>query len=257
MEEKELKELQYLSDLIGEIKYKEFPSLQVAEGKYIKGIISPKKHRDNSSKLFEMQTVFDTIVDIDMKIKYSFQNSMEFAYSKEIIDNFNPMIEVTIPERTAYYFIENAIFRVSTLWDLLAQLYNLQYDVGMKPKEIQYNKFFKGHPCIKGRRKKTILHNLSKIEKELLPIKNYLKQDDNINLEDLWEGNHKYLNEIRNQMTHRNGLSVVSYSNFDLNLKSHPQFMLKRIIEDYYIVSKFILSILDTALNDLNKDDAL
>jgi hypothetical protein len=46
-------------------------------------------------------------------------------------------------------------------------------------------------------------------------------------------------------MTHRNSPNVAVISDFDMNLKHHPAFQLKRIIEDYAVVSQYIKEILD------------
>lgn len=52
-------------------------------------------------------------------------------------------------------------------------------------------------------------------------------------------------------MTHRNSPTVGVMSDFDINLKMHPSFILKRIIEAYSVVSKKILEI----LNLIEKDE--
>ena len=46
-------------------------------------------------------------------------------------------------------------------------------------------------------------------------------------------------------MIHRNSPNVPVMSDFDTNLKNHPVFQLKRIIEDYAVVSQYIKEILD------------
>ena len=61
----------------------------------------------------------------------------------------------------------------------------------------------------------------------------------------MWKGDHKYINECRNKMTHRNSPNVNAMSDFDLNFKDSPDFMLKRIIDDYNVASNYIKEILD------------
>ena len=39
-------------------------------------------------------------------------------------------------EFLAYYFSENALFRLSTLWDILAQFYNIFYNLGKENYDI-------------------------------------------------------------------------------------------------------------------------
>lgn len=40
-------------------------------------------------------------------------------------------------------------------------------------------------------------------------------------------------------------------SDFDLNLKNHPIFQLKRVIEDYAVVSRYIADILNQIENEM------
>ncbi|MEG1471944.1 MAG: hypothetical protein RSD76_05830, partial [Clostridia bacterium] len=66
-----------------------------------------------------------------------------------------------------------------------------------------------------------------------------------------WQGNHMFSNNLRNKMTHRNSPNVAVMSDFDMNLKYHPTFQLKRVIEDYVVVSKYITDILNQIENDV------
>lgn len=45
-------------------------------------------------------------------------------------------------ERLAYYYIENSLFRISSLWDILAQLFCLYYNIKIPTNDIYYNKLF-------------------------------------------------------------------------------------------------------------------
>ena len=46
-------------------------------------------------------------------------------------------------------------------------------------------------------------------------------------------------------MTHRNSPNVAVMSDYDTNLKQHPVFLIKRILEDYIVATKYIKEILD------------
>lgn len=46
-------------------------------------------------------------------------------------------------------------------------------------------------------------------------------------------------------MTHRNSPNVAVMSNYNTNLKHHPVFLVKRILEDYVMAAKYINEILD------------
>lgn len=51
-------------------------------------------------------------------------------------------------------------------------------------------------------------------------------------------------------MTHRNSPNVAVASNLDFNLKHHPSFVLKRLVEDYAQVFYFINNILNEAMEE-------
>lgn len=122
---------------------------------------------------------------------------------------------------------------------MLAQLYRLYYQINVKPNEVYYNQIF--NP--KSRYSKNF-------KKKATLISNYLKQEDDTAVNGEWKGNHKFVNACRNKMTHRNSPNITVLSNFDVNFEHHPTYLLKRIVEDYNVVSKFISDI----LNDIEKD---
>ena len=76
-------------------------------------------------------------------------------------------------------------------------------------------------------------------------INNYIEELDDIECDGDWKGNHGFATELRNKMTHRNSPNVAVLSDYDMNLKNHPVFLIKRILEDYVVVSKCIEEILD------------
>ena len=82
----------------------------------------------------QYKTIHDTLMDLDWKIKLSFENAIKFSYSDTVRNNFNLIRTDAEEEKLAYYYIENALFRTSSLWDMLAQLYRLFYDIDI-PKE--------------------------------------------------------------------------------------------------------------------------
>ena len=55
-------------------------------------------------------------------------------------------------------------------------------------------------------------------------------------------------------MIHRNSPNISVVSDYDMNFKNHPSFMLKRIIEDYITVSKYLGEILYEIEKDLIKE---
>lgn len=55
-------------------------------------------------------------------------------------------------------------------------------------------------------------------------------------------------------MTHRNSPNVSIISDYDTNFKQNPSYMLKRIIEDYNVVSKYISEILNIVEKEIIRD---
>ncbi len=229
------KEVEYLKKKISEVSYNsERFKLHFGEDRFLFGVISPKDDEAPFSKLMKYKTIYDTLVDLDWKLKISFKKGIKYAYSKPVQDNFSIVHINSEEEKLAYYYIENALFRTSSLWDMLAQLYCLFYEVKIPKNKIYYNKIF--NPDLQSSRK---------FKDKATNINNYLHQEDNTNIQGEWKGNHKYTNDCRNKMTHRNSPNISVISDYDLNFKSHPSVMLKRIIEDYVVVSKYINEILD------------
>lgn len=237
MDTTNIKEIEYLKSKLSEIKYDEnrFNIFIKGSNKFILGIMTPTNQNKETplSKFMKFKTLYDTLKDLDLKIKISFEKGIEYSYSKSV-RNFFPFNNYQTDEEVlAYYFIENALFRTSSLWDILAQLYCLNYDVQIDITKIYYNKIF--NPKLSYSRK---------FKEDACIISNYLREHDFIDSDKEWQGNHKYANNCRNKMTHRNSPNVLALSDYDFNLKDHPAFMLKRIIEDYNTVSKYIDEIL-------------
>lgn len=124
------KEKTYLADLISQIQYD--PNSFIIKNdndKYFFGMCSPNPD-DPLCKFFMYKTLFDSIQDIDRKIKYSFEQSLSFAYTDAVFKNFK-MFGSSPEEEKSYYYLENALFRTSTLWDLLAQIYNIIFNANI------------------------------------------------------------------------------------------------------------------------------
>lgn len=229
------KEVEYLLSKMNEIYYNEnrFRVL-IEKDKYIFGVVSTENEPSYISKIIQYKTIYETICDLDFKIKLSFKKAIEYAYSTNVQEQFSLLKNSSVEEIYSYYYIENALFRTSSLWDMLAQLYRLYYQINVKPNEVYYNQIF--NP--KSRYSKNF-------KKKATLISNYLKQEDDTAVNGEWKGNHKFVNACRNKMTHRNSPNITVLSDFDVNFKHHPTYLLKRIIEDYNVVSKFISDIMD------------
>jgi hypothetical protein len=240
-EEVQDKEIKYLLDTVNGVQYnKKRFKVMIGEEKYLFGIVSGVNSAAAPlSKLMQYKTFYDTIGDLDYKIKISFTKAIEYAYSDRLQEDFSLFQESSMEETYAYYFIENALFRTSSLWDLLAQLYRLYYNIEIEAHRVFYKNIF--NPT---------LNYCDSFKGQAKEIDGYLKQSDDTERHEEWKGNHGYANDCRNKMTHRNSPNVASMSDFDINLKQHPAYMLKRIIEDYSMASKYIGKI----LNEIEKE---
>lgn len=232
-------EIKYLTEKIDEISFDKNRFRMHGEEKYLFGVVSLNDENTFLSKIIQYSTNYETICDLEFKIKISFNKAINYAYSEDVQDNYSFLNYNSMDEIYSYYYFDNALFRTSSLWDMLVHLYCLYYEVGVKPREVNYKKIFNPEDSYSNN-----FENKAKV------IWDYLQKDDDINLEGEWKGNHRFVSNMRNKMTHRNSPTLTALSDFDINFKNHPSYLLKRIIEDYNVVSKFIIEI----LNDIEKD---
>ncbi|WP_294667821.1 Cthe_2314 family HEPN domain-containing protein [uncultured Fusobacterium sp.] len=227
-------EISYLQSKISIVSYKPTRFEIKDNNNTIVGIISKKGVEVPLDKVMRFQTLYKTLIDLDWKIKLSFEKAIKYAYSDSAWNNFSLIETGTKEEKFAYYYIENALFRTSSLWDMLAQLYNLYYDLNISINKVHYKKIFD-----------PLEQYFSKFITNGTKIFDYIEQNDNSDCKGEWEGNHKFINKLRNKMTHKNSPNISAFSNFDFSFKNPPTYLLKRIIEDYSTVSKFINNFLD------------
>lgn len=120
-----------------EIKIDNF-HINLENNKYISGIFG--NVNSNIKKVFKYNHFLESINDLSYKTKKSIEKCLE-AYQKTNIKDFNPIgNQISKEENDAYYYMENALFREVILWDSLAQLYNLYYDMGIDVEKIHYKK---------------------------------------------------------------------------------------------------------------------
>ncbi|MFZ2538270.1 MAG: Cthe_2314 family HEPN domain-containing protein [Oscillospiraceae bacterium] len=241
MNDRNKSEINYLESKLSEVSYN--PNrfkLMIGEDKFLFGVISANHSEAPFGKLMQYKTIYDTLRDLDWKIKLSFDESIKYAYSEPVQKDFSLLKEESDEERLAFYYIENALFRTSSLWDMLAQLYRLLYNIEIPKEKVYYKKIF--NPS---------LDNSDNFKVNATEIYNYINQDDDTDCEGEWKGNHTFSNNLRNKMTHRNSPNVAVMSDYDMNLKHHPAFQIKRIIEDYVVVSQYINEVLNEIENEI------
>ena len=241
MNDRNKREINYLENKISEVSYN--PNrfkLMIGKDKFLFGVLSANHSETPFGKLMQYKTIYDTLKDLDWKIKLSFDESINYTYSEPVQKDFSLLKAESDEERLAFYYIENALFRTSSLWDMLAQLYRLFYNIEIPKEKVYYKKIF--NPS---------LDYSDNFKVKATEIYSYIDQDDDTDCEGEWKGNHTFFNNLRNKMTHRNSPNVAVMSDYDMNLKHHPAFQIKRIIEDYVVVSQYINEVLNEIENEI------
>lgn len=143
MRKKYRKEKVYLYSLINSIHYvpRVFTIAQ-SDGKYIFGMTSANGIFSPIAKVLEYKTLYDTLCDLDAKVKFSLRMAIKYSYSREVMRNFDMLKNPFNKEWLAYYYIENAVFRTLSMWDMLAQFYRVKYSVDVDYDKVHYKKIF-------------------------------------------------------------------------------------------------------------------
>ena len=235
-------EEQQLRKLYNDIQYDpDLFKIYVSTDKYIMGFMSPNPEDDS---FFMYKTLYDTIVDLDGKIKKSFDSALRWEYISNI-ECFSMIAPPSAEEAEAIYYTENAVFRISALWDLLAQLYNVKYKNNRNSDKIYYHTLF--HNDAQGK------HPNPLAQKIYAYITEGEEKDRIYEKDEFWKGNHEYFSTYRNKMTHRNSPNVATLSNYDIELRMPMRYVLKRVIEDYVRASEFVKQLLDEILSEFGK----
>lgn len=74
-----------------------------------------------TNEYFAVSAIYDSICDIDSKIKHAFNSALACDFPENMND-YAPFLTPPESEKLAMYHVENMVFRISILWDLLAQL---------------------------------------------------------------------------------------------------------------------------------------
>lgn len=209
--------------------------IKCGNGKYL---LTVTTNDQETTDYFAVSAIYETICSVDEQIKYAFDQAVSCDLP-ETLEGYNPFSKPDPAERIAIYHAENIVFRVSVLWDLLAQLCNVIYYTGLKPREIHYNRYFENHAS--GEKAFDIARE----------VYAYLKEKDDPEADvNPWPGNHAFLNDFRNQMTHRISPNISSISSFGETLRPPTLYVLQRAIEDYYKVSSFLCRLINQFLEE-------
>lgn len=215
--------------------------IQYNKDKIIFGNQTPDRN-DTTGKWFKFRALYQAVCDLSFKIGITFDALLDFDYQL-INKNFNPCIPTTKLEFHMFYYLENILYRQITLWDVLAQFYNVHYEVNMDVEKINYKRFFHDYST------KQYL-NVAKIYQ-------YIKNQEDAEISCSNKATHQYVSDYRNSLAHRLSESTPSMSNLGIHLKEHPLWLLQIIIEDLEICISFYDDILEEILSDENKEKLL
>lgn len=228
---KEQVENVFFDDLLFHVNY--------GEDKYVFGAMYTVE--EDEIDIFAISSIYDTIIYLNTKIKYSFEMAAACKPSENLMEH--KMFEKPSGnEVKAIYYIENMLFRTSTLWDMLAQLCNIFWKINKPTDKIYTSSFF--HDYSQGKSRRKFAENVYNYFKEVDKVKGDLER---------WLGNFRYTKEYRDKMTHRNSPNVSTLSNFDIQLRPPAIFVLKRVTEDYLKATEFIQTILGEIFIELEK----
>lgn len=227
---------EYLTELIESvICIPDVFRIKCGNGKYLFSVNSTDQDTMN---YFAVSAFYDTVCSVDASIKFAFGEAISVDLPVSLKD-YDPFFKPTEDEKIALYHTENIVFRVSILWDLLAQLCNVIYNTGIKSEEIHYKRYFSNHS--KG-------NQSFEIAKE---INDYLNEKEDTDVDtNPWPGNHAFLVDYRNQMTHRVSPNISSITMFGTTLRPPILYVLHRTIEDYYQVSSYLCRLINQYLEE-------
>ena len=227
---------EYLIELINAVVYApNIFRIKISDSdKYIFAIITPDV---KTTQWYDVSAIYDSVCEIDRQIKYAFSYVIKYDLPTTL-SGYDPFREISEEEYELIYHIENIVFRVSILWDLLAQLCNVIYETGYEKNKVFYNRYFE---------KYSSGDNEIEIVKR---IKSYIDEEDTSEDINHWPGNHAFLNEYRNQIAHRASPNITSVSTFGAIVRPPSMYVLHRAIEDYYMVSSFLYETINKFIDE-------
>ncbi len=185
--------------------------------------------------------------DLFRYIRYSVNTSLAYLDKCEHI--FTPY-RVTEEYKIVFYYVENALFRLFTAWDVLGQLYNHLFDMQVDIEKVNYNKIFQKSSCdfMNDWLERVIGHHeaIDIVKQEYLLIKEYITTEYVYN-NGITKGHHKYLMSIRHMAVHRedpHSFSIINSSKRIKHFVDAPQYELMNIAEESVQLYQFITTVI-------------
>lgn len=225
------KEKEYLNSLLNAVNDYE----KYTENFYVYGNIDKNDSMKEIAFYGDLDSWLNNINYLNQQIKYTAEVVLGILEDKKDVE----FDIYGTSHRDTYYYTENMMFRISILWDLLAQMFNSAFDLNAKIDEIHHYTFFQKYQA-KSRRSYPYRELAKKVY-------DYFEEKDSIQ-EGLWKGNFKYCKQLRNDFTHSLNPHIMNVNNGNFNNKNkrgmnmaeHPLFELKRLLEDFTKVNYFI-----------------
>jgi len=193
---------------------------------YVIGVVGGQTQKPD---YYSISFLYDSIIDIFEKIKYSFFKVVDCNPS-ESLNEYNAYGELPTNENNALYYIENMVFRSIILWNLLAQLCNQFWKVNEPIRSVKTEKYF---------REQRSKHELAD------QIVTYFNEKDRVLGEtEFWGGNHRFVRNYRNKMAHWYSPNISGFSSIAVEQRPPAMFVLKRVTEDFIEAWHFITMIL-------------
>lgn len=229
-------EVERIRSFLDSVQYKpDLFSVGFGEDKVIFGALF--KDQPELQRFFSYATIYDSILDVDKKIKLSIIEATRWTDDIPF-DEWHPLENPSNNEWRALYYTENAAFRVEVLWDLMAQLFNLKENLGKPYDKIYAEQLF--HDNQQGKKPNLFAKK----------VYDYMKQEDDFEV-DPWRGNYSYIKGFRDKLTHRNSPNISCVSDYATELRMPAIYILYRLTEDYMQVSRFIQEILSEITKDV------
>lgn len=198
----------------------------------------------NMAFMQDINTWLNNINSLIWSINISLNQAIEkIANNSKLFIPFR----ITNEDRISYYYLENAIIRLVSLWDSLAQLYNCFFRIQVPIHKITYSKFFQPNEKERDRIKNKIGDkNATFLFQLTSKIRHYITETDDTSTKP-WLGDHEYIKNIRNFFTHKttpNDWSILNSSEMN-RMPDAPLYELERIFNDYSRLYCYITEIHD------------
>jgi hypothetical protein len=152
--------------------------------------------------------------------------------------------------KEVFYYSENALYRLFSLWDILSHLYNHYFQMNIPIKRVSCYKVFSNKNMNKIEEVLTDYNGYSfkivnMVRDEFNNIISYINEEYNYK-DGITRGYHKYLEDVRNRSVHRedpHNFTVLNSSESPSNLPDAPLYELNCLVKDYFNLYNYLNSI--------------